>query len=65
MTEFVESIDDEMIKIIVARNDEKRHVSPVWDRMLGDNIITGTVRLFAYIGIYILGFGTLFWWMGT
>ena len=65
MTELIESVDDEMTKIIVARNDVKRHVSPVWDRMFGDNVITGTVRSFAYIAIYILGFGTFFWWIGT
>ena len=64
MTEFVESIDDEMARIIVARDDEKRYVDPVWDRMLGSNVITGTVHLFAYIAIYVLGFGTFFWWMG-
>ena len=64
MTEFIESIDDEMTKIVLACNDKKKHVDPVWDRMLGDNVITGTVRSFAYIAIYILGFGTFFWWIG-
>lgn len=43
---------------------KKRHVDHVWDRIFGDNVITGTIRLMAYIAIYILGFGTFFWWMG-
>lgn len=32
--------------------------------MYGNDIISGMVRFLAAIAVYILLFGTLFWWVG-